>query len=40
MTEITSRERFTRMFAHQEADRIPIIDTAWSTTMGTKDAHH
>ncbi|MBX3002284.1 MAG: hypothetical protein KF893_27415 [Caldilineaceae bacterium] len=33
MTEMTSRERFMRMFAHQEADRIPIIDTPWATTI-------
>lgn len=33
MTEMTSRERFTRMFAHEEADRIPIIDSPWDATI-------
>src|SRR5690349_16908347 len=33
MTEMTSRERFARMFAHQEADRIPIIDSPWDATI-------
>ncbi len=27
MPPMTSHERFARMFAHQEADRIPIIDS-------------
>lgn len=30
---MTSRERFARMFAHQEADRIPIIDDPWQATI-------
>ena len=29
---MTSRERFARMFAHKEADRIPIIDSPWAGT--------
>ena len=33
MREMTSRERFARMFAHQEADRIPIIDSPWDATI-------
>lgn len=33
MTTMTSHERFRRMFAHQEADRIPIIDTPWGATI-------
>ena len=33
MTEMTSRERFTRMFAHREADRVPIIDGPWDATI-------
>ena len=33
MNELTSKERFTRMFEHQEADRIPIIDSPWETTI-------
>lgn len=33
MTEMTSRERFMRMFNHQEADRIPIIDSPWGATI-------
>lgn len=30
---LTSRERFRRMYAHQEADRIPIIDDPWAATI-------
>jgi uroporphyrinogen decarboxylase len=30
---MTSRERFARMFAHQEADRVPIIDGPWPATI-------
>lgn len=30
---MTSRERFARMFAHQEADRVPIIDDPWPSTI-------
>ena len=33
MAKMTSRERFARMYAHQEADRIPIIDTPWQGTI-------
>ena len=30
---LTSRERFARMYAHQEADRVPIVDGPWSATI-------
>jgi uroporphyrinogen decarboxylase len=30
---MNSHERFSRTFAHQEPDRIPIIDDPWSTTI-------
>ncbi|MBN1541350.1 hypothetical protein JW992_04320, partial [candidate division KSB1 bacterium] len=30
---MTSRERFARIFDHQEADRIPIIDDPWEATI-------
>ncbi len=30
---MTSHERFTRLFAHQEPDRIPIIDVPWDATI-------
>lgn len=33
MTEMTSRERFRRMYEHQDADRIPIIDQPWGSTI-------
>lgn len=33
MSEMTSHERFRRMFAHQEADRVPIIDAPWAATI-------
>ena len=33
MSEMTSHERFARMYAHQEADRIPIVDSPWSATI-------
>jgi len=33
MKPMTSHERFQRMFAHQEADRIPIIDSPWDATI-------
>ncbi|MCF7855826.1 MAG: hypothetical protein K9N51_13580 [Candidatus Pacebacteria bacterium] len=33
MDQMTSRKRFARMFAHEEADRIPIIDSPWSATI-------
>ena len=28
-----THERFARIYAHQEADRIPIIDSPWSGTL-------
>jgi uroporphyrinogen decarboxylase len=33
MKELTSRERFTRMFEHRDADRVPIIDSPWGATI-------
>ena len=33
MHQMTSHERFTRMFEHREADRIPIIDDPWDATI-------
>lgn len=33
MPPMTSHERFRRMFAHQPADRIPIIDLPWDSTI-------
>jgi uroporphyrinogen decarboxylase len=33
MEPMTSHERFRRMFAHQDADRIPIIDSPWDATI-------
>ena len=33
MKRMTSRERFTRMFEHREADRIPIQVGPWKTTI-------
>lgn len=30
---MTSHERFTRMFEHRDADRIPIIDSPWGATI-------
>ena len=33
MTQMTSYERFKRMFEHREADRVPIIDGPWQGTI-------
>jgi uroporphyrinogen decarboxylase len=33
MESMASHERFRRMFAHQEADRVPIIDGPWEATI-------
>lgn len=33
MQSMSSHERFRRMFKHQEADRIPIIDGPWDATI-------
>lgn len=30
---MTSKERFQRMFAHKEADRVPIVDEPWEGTI-------
>lgn len=33
MTTLTSHERFKRMYEHRDADRIPVIDSPWSSTI-------
>lgn len=33
MEPMTSHERFRRMFTHLEADRVPIIDSPWDSTI-------
>ncbi|MFA4838792.1 MAG: hypothetical protein WC703_04880 [Candidatus Neomarinimicrobiota bacterium] len=33
MKEMTSRERFSSMFEHRPADRIPITDIPWKATL-------
>jgi uroporphyrinogen decarboxylase len=33
MKSLSSRERFLRIFNHQEADRVPIIDDIWDATI-------
>ncbi|MBD3181363.1 hypothetical protein GF312_03660 [Candidatus Poribacteria bacterium] len=33
MAQMTSHERFKRMFEHKEADRVPITDGPWGTTL-------
>ena len=33
MAEMTSYERFRRMFEHREADRVPVIDGPWGATV-------
>lgn len=33
MTRMTSRERIARMYQHRPADRIPITDEFWGTTL-------
>jgi len=33
MNEMTSHERFKRMYEHREADRVPVIDSPWSATI-------
>ena len=33
MAEMTTRERVGRMYAHQEADRVPLWDSPWDSTL-------
>jgi len=33
MAAITTFERMTRMYDHREADRVPVIDGPWGTTI-------
>lgn len=33
MKKLTSKERFTRMYEHRDADRVPVIDIPWASTI-------
>jgi len=33
MSEMTSKERISRMYLHKEADRVPILDYPWAGTI-------
>jgi uroporphyrinogen decarboxylase len=33
MKTMTTRERITRMYEHRDADRVPICDTPWASTL-------
>jgi len=33
MAQLTSHERFRRMYEHREADRVPIVDGPWEATI-------
>jgi len=33
MKEMTTHERMKRMYAHREADRVPITDSPWASTL-------
>jgi len=33
VSEMTTRERFQRMYEHREADRVPMIGGPWVTTL-------
>ncbi len=33
MSKMTSHERFTRMYQHREADRVPVLDSPWKETI-------
>ena len=33
MAELTTHERMTRMYAHQDADRVPVTDSPWDATI-------
>lgn len=33
MTEMTTRERFKRMYEHKQADRVPMLGGPWGTTI-------
>lgn len=30
---LSTHERMARMYAHQEADRVPITDSPWAATL-------
>ena len=31
--KLSTRERFARMYQHVEADRVPILDSPWNSTI-------
>ena len=33
MAEMTTHERVKRMYEHQNADRVPVIDSPWAATV-------
>ena len=33
MSQMTTKERFIRMYEHREADRVPIFDSPWAGTV-------
>ena len=33
MAEMTTHERMSRMYAHREADRVPVTDSPWGATI-------
>lgn len=33
MAELTTRQRYDRMFKHKEADRVPMLGSPWGTTL-------
>ena len=33
MSDMTTYERMRRMYAHEEADRVPVTDDPWSSTL-------
>ncbi|HOU10111.1 MAG TPA: uroporphyrinogen decarboxylase family protein [Clostridiales bacterium] len=33
MKPMTTHERFSRMYAHEQADRVPIVDSPWAGTL-------
>src|SRR5450759_5630026 len=33
MKPVSTHERIARMFAHQDADRIPVLDSPWEATI-------
>jgi len=33
MAEVTTHQRMNRMYAHREADRVPVTDSPWGATI-------